>query len=120
MSCRSFALAARSRAWKMSPEKPKATQMSPPASALMYSDEWNLRTNGRIALTTSAAFCRSSAFFESGPRPAYFSAADSTSVGLSSSITPQSANFDTTAGSNTMRSESTGASGRRFFTASTL
>ena len=83
--------------------------MSPPASALMYSDEWNLRMNGRIALITAAAFSRSSGFLESGSSARYLSAAGKTSVGLSSIITPQSTKRDTIAGSNTMASESTGA-----------
>ena len=38
-----LASAARSRAWRMSPDQPSAMQMSPLASALMYSDEWNFR-----------------------------------------------------------------------------
>jgi hypothetical protein len=36
------ASAARSRAWRTSPEYPMASQISPLASALMYSDEWNV------------------------------------------------------------------------------
>ena len=43
-----FASAARFCACLMSPENPTAKQISPVASALRYSDEWNLRTSGRI------------------------------------------------------------------------
>ena len=53
-----------------------------------------------------------------GPR--YFSAAGKTSVALSSTMTPQSANFDTTAGSKIIFSESTGASAMRFLISATL
>ena len=60
---------------------------------------------GRIALTAAAALSRSSGFFESGSRPRYFSAAGKTSVGLSTTLTPQSLNFATTAGSNSSLSE---------------
>src|SRR5262249_26129114 len=39
-----------------SPEKPTAKQISPVASALRYSEEWNLRTDGLTATSRSAAF----------------------------------------------------------------
>ena len=43
----------------MSPDQPSTRQISPEASALRYSDEWNLRTTGRILVSRSAAFSRS-------------------------------------------------------------
>ena len=80
----------------------------------MYSEEWNLRTNGRIALITAGGLLEVLGFLESGSSSRYFRAAGKTSVGLSSTMTPQSTKRDTIAGSKIMLGESTGALTMRF------
>ena len=63
--------------------------------------------------STCSAALRSSGELLLGFLPMYSSTVATTSEGASSIETPQSANFETTAGSNTMRQLSTGASGMR-------
>ena len=53
----------------MSPDQPSTAQISPLASALMYSDEWNLRMFGRTFLKCSTAALMSSDFVEVGSSP---------------------------------------------------
>ena len=43
--------------------------MTAEASALRYSEEWNLRTKGLFWVTRSAAFCRSACLVVLGSRP---------------------------------------------------
>jgi len=63
---------------------------------------------------------RSSASLLLGFLPRKISTVATTSEGASRSETPQSWNLDTTAGSNSMRQLSTGASGRRVRMSATL
>src|SRR5258708_33708418 len=108
-----LASAARFCACLTSPEKPTAKQISPEASALRYSEEWNLRTDGRTLLTRSAAFCSSPSLRELGSKPRYFSAAGRMSSEESSRYTPQLLNLDSISGLKTMSQLSTLAAGPR-------
>src|ERR1700686_1989118 len=94
--------AARFCACLTSPEKPTAKQISPDASALRYSEEWNLRTDGLTLATRSAALRSSPSLRELGSKPRYFSAAGKMSSEESSRYTPQALNLARFSGLKTM------------------
>src|SRR5260370_37148238 len=97
-----LASAARFCACLTSPEKPTAKQISPEASALRYSEEWNLRTDGLTLIKRSAAFCSSPSLLELGSKPRYLSAAVKMSSEESSRYTPQPLNLARFSGLKTM------------------
>jgi hypothetical protein len=86
----------------MSPDQPTTKQISPLASALRYSEEWNFLTEGRIFVSSSAAFSSSFWSFEFGLNPRKCSAAGTRSSAESSICTPQSRNFARFSGLNTI------------------
>ena len=69
MSTPFLASAARFCACLMSPDQPTTRQISPLASALRYSEEWNLRTFGLILAISAAALSRSAGLAELGSSP---------------------------------------------------
>src|SRR6478736_5287023 len=89
----------------MSPEKPTTKQISPLASALRYSEEWNLRTYGLILVSSAAAFSRSPGSLEFGSRCRKCSAAETRSSEESSRWIPQSLNLASFSGSYTASQE---------------
>src|SRR6202165_5779416 len=93
-----LASAARFCACLMSPDQPTTKQISPPASALRYSEEWNFRTDGRTLATRSAAFSRSPGSVEFGLRPSWGYAAERMASEEASMCTPQSLNLASSLG----------------------